>query len=216
MSRTLEPILIDGKENAATCIILAHSAGAPMDSPFLNAVASGLSSQACVIRFEFPYMAARRDGIRRPPDREPLLLETWRTMIAAHRGNAKRLVIGGKSMGSRIATMVADECNVDGVVCFGYPFHAKGKEPGKRIEHLRTLRTPTLIVQGTRDEMGSEQEVLGYGLPREISIAWIAGADHSFTKRRSSSAPDPVDIAISAARSFLDSIAEPGASGRSS
>lgn len=205
MSRGSEPILIDGSDDATTRILLAHSAGAPMDSPFMNSVASQLGARTHVIRFEFPYMAARRAGSRRPPDREAVLLSTWREMIAAHRAGARTLIIGGKSMGGRIATMVADEMGVDGVICFGYPFHPREKSPGRRLDHLRQLRTPLLIVQGTRDEMGNEEEVAGYGLPAAIELAWIEGAGHSLTRRRSAHGSDDyTDAAIARALTFLD------------
>ncbi len=80
----------------------------------------------CVVRFEFPYMAQRRrGGSKRPPDREDVLRQTWLEVIGQFRET--RLVIGGKSMGGRIASMIADEAEVAGLVCLGYPFHPVGK-----------------------------------------------------------------------------------------
>src|SRR4051812_32124678 len=104
-------------------IVLAHGAGVGMDTPFMNFFAEGLAKNGYrVARFEFPYMAARRiDGTRKPPDREPTLRETWLNVIGKLR--SKRLVIGGKSMGGRIASLVADEAKVAGLICLGYPFH---------------------------------------------------------------------------------------------
>ena len=163
--------------------LFAHGAGAPMDSPFMNDVASALAAAGIrVIRFEFPYMAARRSGQRKPPDREGILLETWRTMIATHRGEG-RLVIGGKSMGGRMATMIADEAGVDGVVCFGYPFHPPGKPERLRIAHLRDIRTPVLMIQGTRDALGSREEVEPMELSKSVRIQWIEDGDHSLKPR---------------------------------
>src|SRR5262249_6384146 len=138
-----------------------------------------------VVRFEFPYMRTRRQQhARSTPDREPVLLDAWREVIESL-GGGRQLIIGGKSLGGRIASMVADEAQVRGLVCLGYPFHPPGKPPGARLQHLRSLHTPALIVQGTRDSFGSRGELEKYGLPPSIRIAWIDG-DHSFKPRASS------------------------------
>src|SRR5262249_24203016 len=91
----------------------------------------------------------------------------------------------GKSMGGRIASLIADEAVSQGLVCLGYPFHPPGRPQNLRVEHLRHLRTPALIVQGTRDSLGSREEAGGYELSPRIRIAWIDDGDHSFkpTKR---------------------------------
>jgi len=121
-------LLIDGPKNATATVVLAHGAGAMMDSPFMNTIAEGLAKTGIrVVRFEFPYMRARREGGRRgAPDREAVLLDAWREM-ASRLGGGGRLVIGGKSMGGRIASMVADELGARGLVCLGYPFHPPGR-----------------------------------------------------------------------------------------
>src|SRR5438094_291285 len=102
--------LFNGPVGAAWTIVLAHGAGAAMDTPFMQFFAGGLASRGFrVARFEFPYMGQRRiSGKRGPPDREPVLLETWRQVIQAL--GAEGLIIGGKSMGGRMASMVADGC----------------------------------------------------------------------------------------------------------
>src|SRR5688500_9493376 len=99
--------LVDGRPDAPT-IVLAHGAGAPMDSPFMHAMAEGLVEHDFrVIRFEFPYMRQRRSGgPSRPPDKESVLRQAWRDVIDAV--GPERLLIGGKSMGGRIASLVAD------------------------------------------------------------------------------------------------------------
>lgn len=176
-------VITDGT-SAAAQFLFAHGAGAPMDSPFMNQAARAISGQGIeVVRFEFPYMASRREGKRRPPDREAALLATWRELIEARR-DGRKLFIGGKSMGGRMATMIADEMKVDGVVCFGYPFHPPGKPEKLRVAHLETLVTPTLILQGTRDALGNHEEVTQYRLSRKIEIAWIEGGDHSLQRGR--------------------------------
>jgi predicted alpha/beta-hydrolase family hydrolase len=183
-------LLIDGPRKAAGAIVLAHGAGAAMDTPFMNYFAEELSrGGTTVVRFEFPYMAERRQsGRSRPPDREPVLRETWIRAIEAAKAKTKgrRLFIGGKSMGGRIASLVADEAGVAGLVCLGYPFHPTGKPERLRIEHLKSLRTPTLIVQGERDPFGTKEEVAGYKLSRAVKIHWLRDGDHGFKPRKSS------------------------------
>ncbi len=176
-------LLIEGPGEGAT-VALAHGAGAAMDSDWMNNLSAALAARGLrVVRFEFPYMQRRReDGKRRGPDRPPALLATWRSVIDAVSG-AGPLIIGGKSMGGRIASMVADECAVDGLVCLGYPFHPPRAPEKLRTEHLQDLRTPTLILQGTRDTFGLPEEVAGYGLASTIRVHWLEDGDHSFKPR---------------------------------
>lgn len=195
--------LFDGE--GETTVILAHGAGAPMDSPFMNVMARGLAERGLrVARFEFPYMRHRREGRgTRPPDREPVLLQTWRDALAAiaEVGGAGRVVIGGKSMGGRMASLVADELGVRGLVCLGYPFHPPGKPESLRVKHLEPLRTPALIVQGTRDALGSREEVEGNILSMlspAIRIVWLEDGDHSFKPRVSSGHTEKGHLAAAA------------------
>jgi predicted alpha/beta-hydrolase family hydrolase len=176
--------LFDGSDNARWTLALAHGAGAGMDTPFMKWFAEELGDRGCrVARFEFPYMAARRvTGKRGPPDKQPVLMETWREVI--HTLGRDRLVIGGKSMGGRIASMVADEAKVGGLICLGYPFHPVGKPEQLRVDHLRKLTTPTLILQGTRDPFGNQAEVAGYGLSTSIDLRWLDDGDHDFKPRK--------------------------------
>jgi uncharacterized protein len=187
--------LFDGPQGGPA-IVLAHGAGAPMDSPFLNAVALGLAAAGLrVARFELPYMRRRRlTGERRPPDREPVLREAWLAAIAAL-GGAERLVIGGKSLGGRMASLVADQAGVRGLVCLGYPFHPPDRPDRLRTAHLGDLRTPTLIVQGTRDPFGGREEVAGYPLSPSIRIYWLEDGDHSFKPRASSGRTERQNLA---------------------
>lgn len=178
--------LFDGPEDGRPVLVLAHGAGAPMDSPFMADVAALTAERGVpVARFEFPYMAARRTGKRRPPDRQPVLLRTWNEVIA-ELGGGDAVVIGGKSMGGRMASMVADEAGVRGLVSLGYPFHPTGRPERLRTAHLETLRTPALFLQGERDPMGSRADVETYRLSSSIRIEWVPDGDHSFKPRRSS------------------------------
>ncbi len=200
------PTRIDG-ESKDHRFLFAHGAGAPMDTPFMTRIARGLAERGIqVVRFEFPYMAARRETPprRRPPDREPALVATWNEVIETFR-DVRRLVIGGKSMGGRFATKVADEARVDGIVCFGYPFHPPGKPSSLRTSHLETLRTPALFVQGTRDALGSRADVETYALSKAIRFAWIEDGDHSLKPRAASgrTEKEALEEAITAAAAFI-------------
>jgi hypothetical protein len=179
-------LTFDGPEAARLTVALAHGAGAPMDSPFMEFFAEGLAASGHrVARFEFPYMAERRQsGRRRPPDRVDVLLATWRRVIAGL--GCRPLVVGGKSLGGRMASMVADETGVAGLVCLGYPFHPPGRPDSLRLAHLARLRTPALIVQGTRDPFGDRSEVAGYALAPAIRVHWLEDGDHGFVPRAAS------------------------------
>ncbi len=169
------------REAPAASLILAHGAGAPMDSPFMQRMTELLVARGvAVYRFEFGYMAARRgDGRRRPPEPQARLLAQWRSVYQAVRQQtAVPLAVGGKSMGGRMASLLCDELGADALVCLGYPFHAAGKQDKPRVAHLAGLRTPALIVQGERDALGNRETVAGYRLSPAISIEWLGAADH--------------------------------------
>ncbi len=168
-------------------IVLAHGAGAAMDSSFMEETAQALAAESfTVVRFEFPYMQEyRRTRKRTRPDPPKVLEDTWAAVVE-QLGPASGLVIGGKSMGGRIASMVADRLGVRGLVCLGYPFHPAGRPSVLRVTHLKDLKTPTLILQGTRDTLGSREEIEGYTLSPSIRLEFLEDGDHSFKPRKSS------------------------------
>jgi predicted alpha/beta-hydrolase family hydrolase len=192
-------LVLNGPPKSGTTVILAHGAGAGMDTDFMNAVAVGLADHGFrVVRFEFPYMAERRQtGKRRPPDREPVLRQAWLDVIAS--AEVKTLFIGGKSMGGRIASLIADAVGAAGLICLGYPFHPTGKPDQLRVEHLQAIKTPTLILQGERDPFGNAEEVRGYNLCSQIRLHWLPGGDHSFKPRISSGRTLDATFAVAAA-----------------
>lgn len=170
-------------------LVFAHGAGAPMDSPLIDEIAQRLAQRGiAVLRFEFPYMALRReDGRRRPPNPQKQLLECWRTVYAQVRAEVSGiLAIGGKSMGGRMASLLADELGADALVCLGYPFHAAGKPEKPRVAHLAELKTPTLIIQGERDALGDRPRVSTYELSPAIRLHWLAAADHDLKPLKAS------------------------------
>ena len=174
---------------ANATILFAHGAGAPMDSPAMTAIANAMAKQGLrVARFEFSYMAARRtEGTRKPPPRAEKLNSEYLAAIDALDVDDP-LIIGGKSMGGRVASMIADDLfdadRITGLLCVGYPFHPIGKPEKLRTEHLKHLRTPTLICQGTRDQFGSKDEVNEYELSSAIQMSWFEDGDHDLKPRK--------------------------------
>jgi predicted alpha/beta-hydrolase family hydrolase len=181
--------LIDGPAGADASILLAHGAGAPMDSPAMSAIAKALAAAGLrVARFEFDYMASRRTAAgRKPPPRAESLRTEYVAAIDALAAGGP-LVIGGKSMGGRVASMVADEQHaagrIAGLLCLGYPFHPVGKPDQLRTAHLAALKTPALVVQGTRDPFGTRQAVAAYELSKSIEILWLEDGDHDLRPRK--------------------------------
>ena len=186
--------------------MLAHGAGAPMDSGFMNTVARGVAAGGVkVVRFEFPYMKARRQGgSGRAPDREPVLRRTWLEVIE-ELGGGPAVAVGGKSMGGRIASLIADEAGARGLVCLGYPFHPPGQPAKLRTGHLAGLRTPTLIVEGTRDPFGTPEEVAAYELSPRVAVRWLPDGDHSWKPRVRSGRTEAQNLAegVEAVLGFL-------------
>jgi len=200
--------IIDGADSAPLTLVLAHGAGAPMDSNFMNWIASGVAQSGFrVVRFEFPYMVDRREtGKKKPPNRLPILLDTWNAVIADL--GPETLVVGGKSMGGRIASMVADDAKVRGVVCLGYPFHPPGKPEKLRTEHLIELKTPALFCQGERDPFGTKDEVPGFGISKNIQMHWSPDGDHGLKPRKKSGFTEEQNIvdAIDAICEFMKTL----------
>ena len=182
--------LFDGPEDARVTILLAHGAGAPMDSASMNATAKALAAQGFrVARFEFGYMAGRRTEVgKKPPPRADKVMPEFIAAVDDLGPTSGPLLIGGKSMGGRVASMVADALfdagRVAGLVCLGYPFHPPGKPETLRTAHLAELKTPTLIFHGMRDEFGSPQEIATYTLSPAITVQFLEDGDHDLRPRK--------------------------------
>jgi len=182
--------LFDGPEDARFTVLLAHGAGAPMDSAAMNATAEALANQGLrVARFEFNYMASRRTQAgRKPPPKAETVMPEYVAAVEALGPTSGPLVIGGRSMGGRVASMVADQLHaagrIAGLLCLGYPFHPPGKPQQLRTAHLKGLETPALICQGTRDEFGTREDVAAYELSPAIEFLWLEDGDHNLTPRK--------------------------------
>lgn len=186
-------ILTLGPDQAAAHLLLAPGAGASVRSPFLEQIAGLVADRGVrVSRFDFAFVAGLRSGggKRKPPPRADLVIPEYTRAIdrlASTLPAGQMLLIGGKSMGGRVASMIADEefavGRIAGLVCLGYPFHPTGKPEQLRTAHLENLKCPTLIVQGERDPFGSKGEVEGYALSKSIELCWIGDGDHDLGPR---------------------------------
>ena len=140
------------------------------------------SDSLLVIRFEFPYMQQRRRGKKLFPDKMNKLSEYYLSIIKTIKNKYanKNIWIGGKSLGGRVACSVSREIKVRGVVVFGYPFHPQNNNNNLRVQALIDEGPPILICQGTRDKLGSQEEINNYKLNKNVKICFLQGGDHSF------------------------------------
>ena len=181
-------IINQAGQKPAARLLFAHGAGAPMDSPFMDSIADLLSKRAIeVVRFEFPYMAERRQtGKKRPPNRQPELLDVWREVFTENKSDCVPTFIGGKSMGGRMAAIIANELDCAGVICLGFPFYPPGKPEKTRVETLQQIKKPTLVVQGERDSLGNKETVENYSLAKNVVVKWLTDGDHDLKPRKRS------------------------------
>lgn len=185
-------------------LLLAHGAGAPQTSSFMDMVTQGLVERdISVVRFNFPYMErAVREGKRRPPDVKRRLLASCAAMFShvveqmpKNKRHKPALVVGGKSMGGRMLSMLVAEGLEDGnaaafqpagLVYFGYPLHPPGKPESLRTAHLSAIRPPQLFVSGSRDSL-ARMDILEDALktlPKQPKLHVVDGGDHSLTTSR--------------------------------
>lgn len=207
MQNSNSALITLGPASAPCHLLLAHGAGAPMTSPFMETMSELLVARGiAVTRFEFAYMAARRQGgKRKPPPKAERLIGEYEEAVDAVRRKLREgqvLLIGGKSMGGRVASLVADDLyarhRISGLVCLGYPFHPPGKPDRLRTAHLVDLRCPTLIVQGDRDALGARTEIAAMALSAKISFHWADDGDHDLAPRRRSGFTHDENLAAAA------------------
>ena len=199
-------IRLDG-DGSATLLVLAHGAGAGMDHPFMHALAEGLAARGIgVLRFNFPYA----EDHRKAPDRQSVLERTFVEVVAGARVEhaPRRLFLGGKSMGGRIAShLAASGESCDGLVFLGYPLHPPGRPERIRDAHLYEIRVPMLFVEGTRDPFCplDRLETVRARLQAPHALVVIEDGDHSFKVRRSSgrSNADALEEVVAAVAAWL-------------
>ena len=179
-------VAFDGPEKAPVLLVLAPGAGAPLTADFMVEIARMVAAEGVrVCRFNFVYQEVGR----RAPDRQPVLEETYRAVLDAVRQGSDRVVIGGKSLGGRIASMIAAAgAPADGLVLLGYPLHPPGRPERIRKAHLPDISVPVLFVEGTRDPfcpLDTLEEVRReLTAPNEVAV--IDDGDHSFKVRKTS------------------------------
>lgn len=203
-------ILTNEAKGAKAQFILAHGAGADMQSDFLQQVADALAlKQITVHRFNFAYMQQALDlGKKKPPGAAKKLLGEYEAVIQQCLDSDLPLFIGGKSMGGRIASMLLEQSSAIAGICLGYPYHPPGKPDTLRVEHLKTLSKPLLVVQGERDTFGTQQQIQTYALPQNIQHQFLTDGDHSFKPRKASGVTleQNMQQAVSACASFISSV----------
>ncbi len=183
VSAPIPDLLLDGPSGASVTLLLAPGAGAGAASPGMAAISGALAAEGLrVARWEFGFRASGRP----PPRAETLVPEVAAALDVL--GAAGPVVIGGKSMGGRVASLAADplraQGRIAGLLCLGYPFHPPGRPERPRTAHLAALQTPTLIVQGTRDPFGMPDEVADYALSAAIALHWLDDGDHDLKPRK--------------------------------
>lgn len=173
----------------APTLFLYPGAGSDRTHPRLVAIEEHLAQGARVDRFDFPY---RREGRQGPPDRAPKLMASIRNDLRTVSRRRSPLILGGHSMGGRMASMVAadvDGCgpvrNLAAMVLLGYPLHPPKRPDKLRVEHLPHIGVPCLFVSGTRDEFGTPDELEAWTatIPAPVEHVWLDGARHDLKGR---------------------------------
>jgi hypothetical protein len=214
---TLESVYQGPKRGADRAVLLAHGAGADMNAVALTTVADALAAAKIPsLRFNFPYMSAGRAG----PDRPPVLAAAVREAAADLAKRAKlpseRLVLGGRSMGGRICSLVVadadDPLPALGLALLGYPLHPPGKPDQLRVEHFPRVRVPCIFVSGTRDAFGTPDELKRHAkkIKGKVSWHWIDTADHGFKPLKASGLTQPAALAATAVATVAFVAALPG------
>lgn len=184
----------EAPDGPAPLLLLAHGAGLGADSPWMESMTTALALHGIsVIRFEFPYMTRQRaEERKRPPDRMPLLTAFFKAQLERSRKLYDAPVfVGGKSMGGRVASLLAADHDaaggLAGAVCFGFPFHPPGKPSSWRTGHFTDFSVPVKIIQGTRDPFGKPDELEDRPeVARYANVCWLDSGDHDFRPLRSS------------------------------
>jgi uncharacterized protein len=187
--RSASGLLLEPKDGATKGVLLAHGAGGNMNAPFITYFHTQIAEAGYpCLKFNFFYSEAHRKA----PDPLPLLIRCYQTAIEWM--PEKQLIIGGKSMGGRIASYLADHPKVQGLFFLGYPLHPPGQSSQLRDQHLYNIRKPMLFISGTRDPF-AQMELLQQTLRKigaQASSFFIPQAGHSFEVPRSVKTSNPL------------------------
>jgi predicted alpha/beta-hydrolase family hydrolase len=197
------------KRGADRAVLLAHGAGADMHAAALTTVADALAAaEIPSLRFNFPYKAAGRRSPDRPPVLEAAVRDAAQELAARAKVPVDRIVLGGRSMGGRIGSLVAAQDGALGVALLGYPLHPPGKAGQLRVEHFPKLTMPVLFVSGTRDAFGTPDELTQHAksITGRVAFSWIDTGDHGFKPLKSSGLTPAVALA-GAAGAVVDFVA---------
>ncbi len=204
--------LIDRPRDPRAFLVLGHGAGAGMRHRFLEALVERLCDrQIAVLRYQFPYM----EQGRKRPDRPSKLLPTVRAAVARGVDEAAGLSLfaGGKSMGGRMTSLAASEeplGGVRGLVFFGFPLHAPGRDGRERADHLAAVGLPMLFLQGTRDRLARLDLVQAVcsDLGERAALHIVEGGDHSFhvLKRSGRTDDDALDELAERAAGWMTAV----------
>lgn len=174
---------------AAPSLLLYPGAGSDRTHRRLVAIESALGRDARTSRHDFPY---RREGRRGPPDRAPKLMASIRGDLVEISRRRSPLVLGGHSMGGRMASMVAADVdavgpvrNLAGLVLVSYPLHPPKRPDKLRVDHFPDITIPCLFISGTRDEFGTPEELSAWtsSIPGDVEHVWLDGARHDLARR---------------------------------
>lgn len=207
----MSKFLFEGPDNGPV-LLLTHGSGVPMDSPFMNTFAATLAENGVrIARFEFEFMAQRREGgNKRPPPRaEKLIPEFIEKIEQLSKTTKEPIFIGGKSLGCRVATMLGRNAfnakQIKGVVCLGYPFHPPKSPDSLRTAHFADYDCPTIICQGEKDPFGQRREIETYTLPPALQFVWAPFGNHDLTppKRSGLTGDDNIKAAANAVTDFI-------------
>jgi predicted alpha/beta-hydrolase family hydrolase len=177
---------------ADTVFVCAHGAGGNIHDGSMQKTAKALTERGVnFVRFNFLYKEKKSGR----PDPMHKLHECYTAVVDKVRSelNPKRLIIGGRSMGGRAASMMAaDGFACDGLLLYAYPLHPPGQPTKLRDAHLPSIKVPVLCFNGTRDPFctPSLMENALKSVTTDWTMHWVDGADHSFHVPKSSGRND--------------------------
>lgn len=175
-------------------LLIAHGAGAGQDSEFMRGIRRSLAEKGVqTLAIEFAYMQRMRDENRRrpPPGVERLVEEMMQWCDIVSQAGLPPPWLGGKSLGGRVASLLAARDGAAGLALCGYPFHPPGKPERTRLAHWPSIACPVLVVQGSRDPFGDRDEIARYDLPGNARVHFLEDGDHDWKPRKRSGRTQP-------------------------